>query len=347
MINRLLPVFLLGILLAACSDDNGANPAPVVPTVPRGLYIINEGNFMRGNASLSFFVPDSAVMYNNVFQSINGRPLGDVGNSITMHKGRAYIVVNNSHRIEVIDPSTHKSIKSIICPPGSSPRAIAFDESGTGYITNLYANSVSVYDDESNTITKSIPVGPNPDGIAVALGNVYVANSGFGATNTVSIISIARKEVIATLHVGDYPTAVMNMPGGSIGVLCAGAYNDFNDPNDDTPASLILIDPATRAKVDSLPLPGHPMRFIMDDQGYAYILEAGVTRIHMPTKAFAPGFISGWFYSAIADTVHNRLYFTNALDYVQAGSLEIYDYMGTKRASHPTGIIPGAMAFTK
>ncbi len=347
MTIRFALLFTLFVAVSACSDDNGSNPVPVVPTAPRGLYIVNEGNYLRGNASLSFFVPDSAVIYNNIFQLVNGRPLGDVGNSITMYKGLAYVVVNNSNRIEVLDPATHKVVKSITCPPGSSPRNIAFDGAGRGYITNLYTNSVSVYDDASNTITKNIPIGPNPDGLAVSGTSVFVANSGLGANNTVSIISTSTQTLQATITVGDYPTAVMNMPGGTIGVLCSGAYNDFNDPNDDTPASLILIEPATKARVDSLPLPGHPMRFIMDDQGYAYILEAGVTRIHLATRTFSPLFISGWFYSAIVDTVDNRLYFTNAFDYVQPGTLEVYDYNGTKLASHPTGIIPGAMAFTK
>lgn len=190
-------------------------------------------------------------------------------------------------------------------------------------------------------------MGPNPEGVAISGTTVFVANSGLGQNNTVSVISGITLNVLTTITVGDYPTAVMNMSGGTIGILCSGAYNDYNDPNDDTQASLILIDPATRTKVDSIPLPGHPMRFIQDDQGYAYILESGVTRIHLATRTFTPNFISGSFYSVIADTVLNRLYLTNAVDYVQAGSLEVYDYSGSKIASHPAGIIPGAMAFTK
>ena len=347
MIARSLLLFSLLVAFTGCSDDVVTNPPPGVPAQQRGLYIVNEGNFHRSNASLSYFVPDSAAMYNDIFQSVNGRSLGDVGNSITMHNGLAYIVVNNSNRIEVIDPATHKVVRSITCPPGSSPRNIMFDAKGTGYITNLYGNSVSVYDAASNSITKNILVGPNPEGLAISGTMVFVANSGLGQNNTVSVISTSTLDVVAILKVGDYPTAVMNMPGGTIGVLCSGSYNDFNDPNDDTPASLLLIDPASKSIVDSLPLPGHPMRFIQDDQGYAYILENGVTRIHLATRTFTPNFISGWFYSAIADTVRNRLYFTNAADYVQSGTLEVFDYNGSKISSHPAGIIPGAMAFTK
>jgi len=313
----------------------------------RGLYIVNEGNFQRANASLSFFVPDSGVMYNNVFQHANGRSLGDVGHRIRMHNGLAYVVVNNSHRIEVVDPATHTVVKTIECLPGSSPRDIAFSASGLGYITNLYRNSVSVYHDESNSLIREIPVGPNPEGVATDGARIFVANSGLGNGNTVSVITESVNEVWRTLTVGDYPTAVLNMPGGSIGILCSGAYNDFNDPNDDTPGSLIIIDPMTLNKLDSIPLPGHPMHFILDNKGNAWVIGDDVTRIHLATRTSTPGVIPGFFYGGIFDPVHEKLYLANALDFVQQGMLEVYDLEGNKVSSHTTGIIPGAMAFTQ
>jgi YVTN family beta-propeller protein len=347
MMKKLLLFSVLICGITACSSDDPVTPLPVTPEAVRGLYILNEGNFQRGNASLSFFVPDSAVMYNNVFQERNGRKLGDVAHSITMYKGLAYIVVNNSHRIEVVDPQTHNVVKTITCPPGSSPRSIAFDSSGLGYISNLYLNSISVYDDASNTIIDNIPVGPNPEGLLYADGFLYVANSGFGQGNTVSVINISNRSIFSTIHVGDYPTIVKHMRGGTIGVLCMGAYNDPNDPNDDTPASLILIQPSTRSKVDSIPLPGHPMTFVQDDEGHVYILERGVLRIHLATRTYTPAFIQGNFYSAFMDISEKRLYLTNPVDYVQPGKLEVYDYNGNRLAEYSTGIIPGAMMMTR
>ena len=66
------------------------------------------------------------------------------------------------------------------------------------YITNLDANTVSVIDTTSNTVTATIPVGADPWGVAVTPdgSTVYVANDGDG---TVSVIATASNTVTATI----------------------------------------------------------------------------------------------------------------------------------------------------
>ncbi|MDX9759192.1 MAG: YncE family protein [Bacteroidota bacterium] len=346
--NR-IAVFILGwmLVLTACSEDNGTNP-PITPTGPRGLYILNEGNFQRGNATLSFFIPDSNIVYNDVFQSVNARPLGDVGNSITLHDGRAYLVINNSHTIEVVDVNTHVAVRTIASPPGASPREITFAANGLGFISNLLTNSVSVYDPSTGTLLGDIAVGANPDGIAAAGNGVVVANSGFGTNNTVTIIDGVTRTTVATLTVGDYPTAVHALNESVVAVLCTGGYGDYNDPNDDTPGGLYIIDVPSRTVVDSLGLGGHPTRLARDRDGYVYTIHSsGVTRIHLASKSVTRDFIPGNFYNIAIDPVDRRIYLANPLDWVQAGRLEIHTLDGTKIQARDVGIIPNAMVMTK
>jgi len=40
----------------------------------KGFYIINEGSFSLGNASLSFYDFDKATVSNSLFEGINNRP---------------------------------------------------------------------------------------------------------------------------------------------------------------------------------------------------------------------------------------------------------------------------------
>jgi DNA-binding beta-propeller fold protein YncE len=347
MKRLILLSFALTLLLAACSEDNGTNP-PITPQGPRGLYILNEGNFQRGNATLSFYMPDSNIVYNDLFQSVNGRPLGDVGNSITIHDGLAYLVINNSHRIEVIDVNTHKSVGTIASAAGASPRQIAFSSNGVGFVSNLFAGSVSVYEPARGKVVGEIPVGENPDGIAAAGNTIVVANSGFGSGNTVSIIDAVSRSVVKTLRVGDYPTAVYALGDIAVAVLCTGDYGDFNDPNDDTPGALYIIDTQTRLVADSLVLGGHPQRLERDRDGHLYTIhESGVTRIHLASKSVTRDFIPGFFYNIFIDTTDRRIYLTNPLDYVQAGKLEIFSLDGTHVRAVDVGIIPNAMVMTK
>lgn len=345
--SLLLAILTFVLLFPACDGDNSVAP-PLVPEGPRGLYILNEGNFQRGNASLSFYVPDSGMVYNDLFQSVNGRPLGDVGNSITLHGGKVYLVINNSHNIEIMDAQSQQSVGSIASPDGASPREIAFASNGLGFISNLYDNTVSIYNPADGMLEGSIAVGNNPDGIAAVGNMVVVANSGFGSGNTVSIIDAENRDVIKNIRVGDYPTAVLPLSATAVAVLCTGDYGDFNNPDDDTPGGVYIVDVQSRTVVDSLILGGHPTRLARDADGFLYTLQAsGVTRIRLASKGVTEDFISGYFYNICVDTVDGKIYLSNPLDYVQAGKLEVYTMEGTREATLDVGVIPNAMVMNR
>lgn len=338
---------LFTFLFASCSDDDNTTSPPPPQSVP-GVYVVNEGNFQRGNASLSYFIPDSNKVYNDVFRSVNGKDLGDTGNSITIHNGKAYIVVNGSDKIEVIDVKTHKLLKTISSPAGSSPRHIVFAQNGTGYISNLFANSVSVYNDATNTITSSIPVGDNPEEMLTANGHLFVMNSGFGNGRTITVINTTDNTVVKSLTVSDGPSSIAAPSSTTAVVLCTGAYNDFQDPNDDTPGKLFFLNTSTLMVTDSLELGGHPQRLALDDSGNLFTIQSGaIQKVHLASKTRTDSFISGSFYNVAFDRDKKKLYVTNPLDYVQPGKLEVYEMNGSMNASYSVGIIPGAMGFVK
>jgi YVTN family beta-propeller protein len=82
------------------------------------------------------------------------------------------------------------------------------------YITNTPANTVSVVDTSTNTVTATIPVGNTPYAVAVSPdgSRAYVANQN---DNTVSVIATATNTVTATIPVGNTPFAAAVSPNGS------------------------------------------------------------------------------------------------------------------------------------
>ena len=97
-----------------------------------GLFITNEGNFQYGNATLSYYDPATKQVQNEIFFRANGMKLGDVAQSMTIHDGTAYIVVNNSGIVFGIDPETFR-IERVLRGIGS-PRYICFNDS-VAYVT--------------------------------------------------------------------------------------------------------------------------------------------------------------------------------------------------------------------
>jgi hypothetical protein len=336
------------ILFAGCVQD----PAGVQPIIPlpsvKGVYIVNEGNFGRGNSSLTYYDSETRQVYQDVFLSVNGRTLGDVGCSIFLRGNRLYIVVNNSHKIEIVDVSTNRSIGTINLGTGRSPRQMAFISDTIALVTCLYDASVLAVDVFAGSILQRIPVGPNPEGIAVASGKAFVANSGLGLGRTVSVVDLTSLSAVQTLTVGDNPAGVSCTSGGMVYVVCAGFYGEFSDPNDDTPARIAVIDPHSSSVTTSILIGGHAYGIAMNAEGFGYVPTTDSvvfvdTRIHSNLGKFA----RGQFYGLGVDVSTGDVYLSDAKNFVQPGTVYIYSASGQLRTGFDVGINPGSFAFKR
>jgi YVTN family beta-propeller protein len=81
------------------------------------------------------------------------------------------------------------------------------------YVANMNRNTVSVIDTATNTVTSTVNVGNQPEGVAVTPDGtkVYVANM---HSNTVSVIDTATNTVTTTVNVGNTPRGVAVTPDG-------------------------------------------------------------------------------------------------------------------------------------
>jgi hypothetical protein len=334
--------------LAGCIND----PTSVSPEIPvpsaKGVYIINEGNFGRGNASLSYYDLESFHVYNDVFHAVNGKDLGDVAAGMTLRGNEGYVIVNNSQKIEVIDLRTNLNVATIPTGPGSSPRRMAFVNDSLALVTDLYGNAVLKVNLAARAVTGSIAVGANPEGIAITDGKAYVANSGFGLGRTVSVISLSTMSVIRTLTVADNPNGVQLTPGGLVFVVCAGSYGDFSDPTDDTPAKIVVIDPSTDMVTDSVYIGGHAMDIAIGLDGIGYVASGTeVLRVDTRARSVTGTFKPGTYYSVGVEAASGDVYLSDPKTYVQPGTVYVYAPNGQLRNQFDAGLIPGSFAFKR
>ena len=339
-----VPVFLACVLAGCVKDPVSALQEIPVPS-SRGVYVVNQGGFGRGNASLSYYDLSTFRVYNDVFSAVNGKNLGDVAQSMTIRGGSGYIVVNNSSKIEIIDVATNVNTGTISTGAGSSPYVMGFANDSVALVTDLYANALIVVNMRSKLVTGTIPVGANPAGIAIASGKAYVANSGFGSGNTVSVVSLQSMTAVGTITVADNPNGVEVTPSGAVYVVCTGAYN-YTNPSLDSPARIMVIDPARDAVADSIFIGGHATDIAIGADGIGYVPgSAAVFRVDTRANVLTGTFRAGIFYAAGVEPSSGDVYLADAGNFTGPGTVSVYAPNGQMRTSFTVGVIPGAFAF--
>ena len=85
---------------------------------------------------------------------------------------RTLLVANQGTRkkpgktVSLIDLQTFKVAKTVVT--GAGAHGVVVDRDGRfAYVTNIYANSVSVLDVTERRVTKTVPVGKSPNGISI------------------------------------------------------------------------------------------------------------------------------------------------------------------------------------
>ena len=176
----------------SCSNVDDSSENTEVPNIEKpyanGILITNEGNFTSSNAEISFIKNDLSTVYNKIFATNNSNAtLGDVAQYMAFNNDLAYIVMNNSSTIEIVDRYTFKKVNQITANL-NAPRAIAFSN-GKIYVSNANDNTVTVYNANTNAFIKSIALDNQPEKLVATSNYVYVQSSSYASANTVEIIN--------------------------------------------------------------------------------------------------------------------------------------------------------------
>lgn len=196
-----LAVLLMGTAVMTSCDPAEDYPETYLQVYSTGAYVVNSGN-MYSNIESSLTAIDyaSSTATQNVFKTANGRSLGNTANDGIVYGNKIYLAVDQSNTIEVIDKKTKQSIKQIKTTEllgnaeGAEPRHIIAD-GGKVYFTT-YGGYVAAVDTTSFALQKKWQVGSYPEGLVIGNGNLYVANSNYGAGGgNISCINLSNDNV--------------------------------------------------------------------------------------------------------------------------------------------------------
>lgn len=334
------------IFTTSCNEDENNPPTG---KYSKGILISNEGPFMEGSGTVSFYDPENKNIENKIFESTNSRPLGNIVQSLAVFEGKAYIVVNNAGKVEVVDAATFES--EAVIEGLTSPRYFLGINSSKAYISD-WGGEIAIIDLNTNAKTGTITAGSSPDQMLADGNRVWVINSaGWASDSTVTVIDSQTDTPLQTLVVGDNPAGIVKDVNGKIWVLCGG-ISDWANPANNTKGLLVRIDPLDYSTETIIEFQGSDFgpRLAVNESGtilyysflgsiYAYEINAGFVLKSAPI-------IDKPCYALGIDPTSGDIYFSDPLDYAQPGVIYRYNANGGSMLdSISAGIIPGTFFF--
>ncbi|MCX6307093.1 MAG: YncE family protein [Bacteroidetes bacterium] len=354
----LCSLIVLSILPSACSKDPIREKIITPPdttkvaTYENGIFIVNEGNYNWGNASVTYLDNKDNTVIQDIFNKSNNRSLGDVAESMTISGNLGYLLINNSNRIEVVSLKDFKSVSTITGL--HSPRYLEVVDSSKAYATNLQ-NYISVINLKTNTVSSTIQTTSWTENLIRYDRFMLVTSIGRFSEPTavrkaqILVIDTQTDAIVDSIQSGKEPIGIVIDKKQKVWVLCSGGYDNFEAP------SLLRINPELRVieKVFTFPDPkAVPSRLCMNPTGDTiYFLMGGVYQMPVTSAALpAQPLIrpeGRLFYGLNIHPATGRIYVSDAKDYVQNGTAYQYDVTGSLVKSYTTGRIPGSFCFTK
>lgn len=386
--KTLFQLLAIMILLVGCRDDehivvaeyqlikDDINPDSKI----RGMYLVNEGNMGSNKCTLDYLDFMSNIYVRNLYPERNPnvvKELGDVGNDIQIYGSKMYIVVNASHKVEVVNANTGVREGQIDIP---NCRYVRFYR-GYAYVSSYVAGilidpnaplgAVFKVDTTNLKITDKVTVGYQPDEMEVVGEYLYVANSGGYRVplydNTVSMIELERFKQVKKIPVGLNLHRIKLDKEGKLWVSSRGNYNDVQSPYGPVPSQLFVLKKKggynDMVVTDTIDIPCSNMA-IHGDSLYLYSHEwdnqtntgyvtYGIINTktkEIVTKNFITDGTENEIKMPYGINVHPEtgdIYVTDAKNYVSTGTLSCYNKFGKRKWRVSTGDIPAHMVFLK
>jgi YVTN family beta-propeller protein len=276
-----------------------------------------------------------------VFQNVNGFGLGDVLQDISEANGKLYITMNNSGKIVILDTVDFAFLGEI--NGLTSPRYFKALNNSTGYVSDLYSNSIQVIDLTTNSISGNISTQRWTEHLLIHNDYLYAEAPD---TSWVFVINTNTNLIEDTIEVGRSPNGLVLDKNENIWVLSTGGSNQEL-------ASLKCINPLNRQIIKTIlfnNLSESPSQLRIDAAGeQLYFLNEGLQTIPINSssiplvKNITPN--GSIFYGMNVDQNTKEIYITDAVDYVQQGKVYRYDSIFQPIDTFVVGIIPQSIWF--
>ncbi|MDT3401851.1 YncE family protein [Mucilaginibacter terrae] len=348
------------VVLASCSkDDELPTDADIESTT--GIYVLSEGSFGAGNGDIAYYNIKTGTAEKNYYKKVNGTDLGETPNDLQRYGSKMYCVVSGidgqpKSFVDIMNINTGKTIKRISFNSGNNgylPRYVAFYQ-GKAYVSR-YDGKISRVDTASLNIDAELDLKANYlEGVAVANGKLYVANSDYklSGVNKVSVVNLNSFTKTTDITVAQNPTKISAAANGNVYVICQGNYTNI-------PAEINLINSVTDTKTSLNTIKGVDYGTSLSIAGNGgFIALTNTSTFASEVKSFSAvtstvgnnlitdGTNVGLLYGLTFDNFSGGAVVTDAVSYTStSGKAYFYNYMGKRLLSFDTAVNPKSAVF--
>lgn len=326
-ISKLLSALFAATLLftTSCRTDDPIDEPQPKGAYENGIFLSNEGNFGSPTATVSFISNDLSVE-NKIYSANNdGAALGDVLQNIGVNGDNAYLILNNSNKIEIVNRYTFKKVATV-SDQVSQPRYIAFTGNNF-YVTNSSGSSkfVNVYNSTTNAFVKKIDLTSSGERIVEASGKIFVQNASFGSGNKITIINPTSNTVEKEVTVPNGNIKKTISTGGNVYTIASTSTDSYIYKLSPTGAISSTITLTGIANGNNLEIDG--TKFFFSSGAKVYSMDLSSTVI--PTTPVLTLTDNSWSALYGFSVIDGKIYISNANGFTADSTVEIYSTAGT------------------
>ncbi len=332
--KKILFFALSTLLFVSCSKSDDPFEGQAVPNAnySNGILFVNEGNFGTPNSSIGF----SSFDYQNIKSDIYNRDsltLGDVAQSMGFKDDKAFIVVNNSDKIEVVHRYSFQP-QATITEGVNKPRYTAFTNNKL-YVTNSGSKSVTVYSLKDYSLLKEIKLNTAVEYIVAQNNKLYVQQAAFGSGNSIAVIDGNTDNLIKTFKCQDNLQGLVAHAGFVYAISSIDNRSNFYKINTETDTFVRELTSTKVRGAKNLRVSDNKLYYTAKND--IHVWEPLASIIDYTPLFSVKGELT---YSSMYgfDVINNQFLISNAEDFISPSTVQVYDMKGTKITTFKTGI---------